>query len=201
MPKGLLRKASAVALNILTSSSANTDSSKSTLNVLSDDAPSENGIPQSILAFCTITTLLQIIQQEQPFKIIEDKPKLSDSDRRELKLLSAFSTVAVANHEVVAVIAKQCPGTVEVMACNYDDSTNQQIIEPPQTPSIFLAALFTKNFQRVRRDDFQKKENEDKRMAQEEGKRRFPVIKPTKMPPDFVGHGDEGLRKYLEQPR
>ena len=198
MPKGLLRKASAAALNILTSSSANTGSSESTLNVLSHDAPSENGIPQSILAFRTITTLLQIIQQEQPFKIIEDEPKLSDSDRRELKLLSAFSTVAVAHHEVVAVVAKQCPGTVEVMACNYDDSTNQQIIEPPQTPSNFFAALFTKNF---RKDDFQKTENEDKRMAEEEGKRRFPVIKPTEMPPDFVGHGDEGLRKYLEQPR
>lgn|SRR5271156_563820 len=196
----LLRKASAV-LKILTSTtpSANTGSSESSLNVLSHDAPSE-GIPQSILAFRTITTLLEIIQQERPFKIIEDDPKLSDSDRRELKLSSAFSTVAVANHEVVAVVAKQCPGKLEVMACNYEDSTNQQTIEPPQPPSNFtfpFAALFAKNF---RRDDFKKTENEDKRMAEEERKRRFPVIKTTELPPDLVGHGDEGLRQYLEQP-
>ena len=201
MPK-LLRKASAATLKLFMTPSANTGSSKSSLNVLSHDrdAPSE-GIPQNILAFRTITTLLQIIQQEQPFKIIEDERKLSDSDRRELKLSSAFSTVAVANHEVVAIVAKQCPGKLEVMACNYDDSTNQQTIEPPQPSSNFtfsFAALFTKNF---RRDDLNKIENEDKKMAEEERKRRFPVIKTTEIPPDLVGHGDEGLWKYLEQPR
>lgn len=148
MPK-LLRKASAAALKLFMTPSANTGSSESSLNVLPHDrdAPSE-GIPQNILAFRTITTLLEIIQQERPFKVIDDERKLSDSDRRELKLSSAFSTVAVANHEVVAIVAKQCPGKLEVMACNYD-STNQQTIEPPQPSSnstFSFAVLFTKNF-------------------------------------------------------
>ena len=196
MSHNLLRKVSTAFVQALTSTNPSSDSS----NILSQDSDAPSGIPPNILAFRTITRLLEIIQQERPFKIVEDEPELSNSDRRELRLLSAFSTVAVADRDVVAVVAKQHPGNLEVIACNYDDSRNQQPIEPPQAPSIlppgFLSWLFTKNF---RRDDLTKMEVEDKKMAEEERKRKYPVIKTIGVSPLLVGRSDEGLRKYLEQ--
>lgn len=177
----LLHKASRALLQSFTSNNS------------SNDVPSD--IPQNILAFRTITKMLAIIQQERPFKIIEDGPAISASDREELKLLSAFSSLAVVEHDVVAVVARQCPEKLEVVACNNDDSTNQKLPLPTVPSNRFAEWLFTKNF---RRDDLEKLEKEDKRLAEEERKRRFAVIQTTEISPVLVGDGDEGVRKYLE---
>lgn len=58
----------------------------------------------SILAFRTITKLLGLIQQEQAFIASQDTGGPNDQQRLELKITNALSTVAVINHEVVAVV-------------------------------------------------------------------------------------------------
>ena len=69
-------------------------------------------IPENILAFRTITTLLQAIQQHKPFKFMQDV-----NSQPELRLCTAFSTVAVIDREVVAVVAKRIPEILEVIVC------------------------------------------------------------------------------------
>ena len=146
-------------------------------------APSEV-IPDNILAFRTITTFLQRIQQRRPFKLLEDEQILSDSERRELRLITAFSTVAVIEHEVVAAVANRRPGKLEVIACtSLSNDENQQVITQSQAPTLFRF-LFTKN---PRTDDLKKQE-----------KIRVPVISDTDCPPGLEP-GDEGLKQYLEK--
>ena len=81
--------------------------------------PSPAGIPKNILAFRTITKLLSLIQQERAFQALQ--PRSEDNRRLELKLINALATVAVIEHEVVAVVTKhfspQTPDTLEITAC------------------------------------------------------------------------------------
>lgn len=59
-------------------------------------------IPQEILAFRTITKLLSLVQQERAIEAIETIPQ-DDQRERELQIINALATVAVTNHQVVAV--------------------------------------------------------------------------------------------------
>jgi hypothetical protein len=70
-------------------------------------------IPRNILAFRTITKLLSHIQQEQPFQVSWDKPP--PADKEELSLSTAFATIAVIDHEIVAVATRHNCEKVEVI--------------------------------------------------------------------------------------
>ena len=70
-------------------------------------------IPRNILAFHTITKLLSHIQQEQPFQVSWDKPP--PADKEELSLSTAFATITVIDHEIVAVVTKHDHDKVEVV--------------------------------------------------------------------------------------
>jgi hypothetical protein len=147
-----------------------------------------NGVPRNILAFRTITTMLTQIQQNRPFKI-SDIVGMSDMERQELKISNAISTVAVANHDIVAVVAKRAPKKLEVTACTHAQSDSENPVTLPSlTPSIMSRTwqlLFTKNF---RRDD---------------PKPAIPILDPiiidATIPAGLEQDDDEGLRQYLER--
>jgi hypothetical protein len=80
------------------------------------EQPIANGIPELILAFRTITTMLSYIQRETPSS--RAKPRPSDAAQRyELKILNALATLLVRENEVVAVVANPAshPGSIEVI--------------------------------------------------------------------------------------
>lgn len=86
---------------------------------------------QSIHAFRTTTTLLAHLQQEKKaFEVI--KPKEPVSDNLELTLSSAFSTVAVMRHEIVAVVTNRSSDTLELIAC---PQPPEKIHSPSDSPS------------------------------------------------------------------
>jgi len=154
----------------------------------------QSGIPENILAFRTITTLLERIQQHKPFKLLQDV----QDPQQELKLSTAFSTVAVINHEVVAVVAKRMPEMLEVIVgTNISPDQNQQVItQSPALNSIFpdfSSFLFVKNF---RRDDLKSAEPQktpDKQI-------RDPVINAIQPPPDLAPNpGYEELKQYIKK--
>jgi|SRR5271169_2238922 len=91
-------------------------------------------IPRNILAFRTITKLLSQIQQERAFQVSHSEAtRRLPEERLELKLSNAFSTVAVIEHEVVAVVTKRTSETLNVIACT---QTSGSINETPITPSL-----------------------------------------------------------------
>ena len=143
--------------------------------------------PKNILAFRSITMLLDHLRQWR-YNALEDEPQLSQDQRRELKICTAFSTVAVINHEVVAVVANRHHEKLEVIVCaNITDDKNQQLIQPQalgKLQSIFQF-LFTQN---SRPDD--SKEQEEEMATVRINK---PAIPPGLQP------GDEGLNKYMEE--
>jgi len=70
-------------------------------------------IPRNILAFRTITKLLSHIQQEQAFQVSWDNPPYPHNE--ELKISTAFATIAVIHHEIVAVVTKQTYERIHVV--------------------------------------------------------------------------------------
>ena len=103
-------------------------------------------IPRNILAFRTISKLLSQIQQEHLFQDTHPK-ELLPVERLELKLSNAFSTLAVIEHEVVAVVTKRTEEVLEVTACpqtltNQDPATSSGIFAP------FWHLLFAQNYRR-----------------------------------------------------
>ena len=74
-------------------------------------------VPRNHLAFRTITKLLAQIQQERMFQVLEKMPtKLPDPVFQELRLSSAFSTIAVIEHEIIAVVTSITPELLMVIA-------------------------------------------------------------------------------------
>jgi len=94
------------------------------------NADPSKAIPKSILAFRTITTLLEQIQQERKFQVLPSK-KHPQPDRLELKISNAFSTIAVIDHEVVAIVTKRTPEVLEITACTQTPANE----DPATTPS------------------------------------------------------------------
>jgi hypothetical protein len=97
--------------------------------------PSLNATPPNILAFRTITKLLSLIQQGRAIQVSEVKPQ--DGQRQQLKIMNALSTVAVMEHEIIAVVNNFNAGmfdltsnTLDLIACV--ESSNE---EPPIAPS------------------------------------------------------------------
>ena len=92
---------------------------------LKNDSESDDSnidVPNAILAFRTITTILSHIQTSTSTHATvtasnTTKGKLPKEQRNELRVLDALSAVMVRNHEVVAVMAKPYNGyNVEVVA-------------------------------------------------------------------------------------
>ena len=100
-------------------------------------------IPINILAFRTITKLLALIQQEQAFRTDTGMP--AADQRLELKLINALSTVAVIDHEVVAVVNKSGNDSGKVGLIAYVKPPNDTT---PSESSIFSLwkVLFSQNF-------------------------------------------------------
>jgi hypothetical protein len=75
-------------------------------------------IPEGILAFRTITTMLAVIQEGTTFS--DSKTSPSAEQRQELNILNSLSTVIVRDAEVVAVIVKDGSAErLEVIACTH----------------------------------------------------------------------------------
>jgi len=85
--------------------------------------PPLNGIPKNILAFRTITKLLSLIQQERAFRALQ--PRSEDNRRLELKLINALATVAVIEHEVVAVVNNINSDTLDRDSDKLDRDSNK----------------------------------------------------------------------------
>jgi len=88
-------------------------------------------IPKSILAFHTITTLLEQIQQQQKFQVLPLR-RPPQPDRLELKISNAFSMITVIDNEVVTVVMKCTSEVLEITACTQAPANEDPIIIPPQ---------------------------------------------------------------------
>jgi hypothetical protein len=97
-------------------------------------------IPRNILAFRTITKLLSLIQQERAFQALQ--PRSADNRRLELKLTNALATVAVINHEVVAVVNNLDSDKLDLIV-----SVESSRIPPSESPAPnLLHVLFPQNY-------------------------------------------------------
>ncbi|KAF8895838.1 hypothetical protein CPB84DRAFT_1930794 [Gymnopilus junonius] len=98
--------------------------------------PLTNSIPDGILAFRSITTLLGIIQQK-PYDscCVDEHPKV-------LWISVAFSTLAALGHEVVAVAAKQKSEGIEIIVCS--DGNDQITSKGP--PLVVCCFMLVKNY-------------------------------------------------------
>ena len=88
-------------------------------------------IPKSILAFRTITTLLEQIQQERKFQVIPSK-RQPQPDCLELKISNAFSTIAIMDNEVIAIVTKRTSEVLKITACTQAPAIEVPAITPPQ---------------------------------------------------------------------
>ena len=134
---GLLRKASSILLK---------DTSSAGTRDANDTCDSPCDIPQNILAFRTITTLLAKIQQERPiaYSNASDRRDISPEKKQELKISNAFANLAVTNTDVVALVSKNLGDRLEVIACsNHDQSSdNDQPVNPQSLSKLLLFGTF-----------------------------------------------------------
>ena len=92
-------------------------------------------IPRNILAFRTITTLLSKIQQEHAFQV-KPRPILSSQKRQELEISNAFSTLAVFDSDIVAVVTKRTPYGLDIVASTTQISINEDpLITQSESPT------------------------------------------------------------------
>ena len=99
----------------------------------------QGDIPRNILAFCTITKLLSHIQQEQAFKVSWNKSL--PENKEELGLSTAFATIAVIEHEIIAVVTKRTMERIEVVCTPQTPIQDTSIDDPSTDEHWFLRAL------------------------------------------------------------
>jgi hypothetical protein len=75
---------------------------------------------KKLAAFRTITAMLALIQQDRPLQLCSEDP--TEKEESELKIYSAISTLAVTDHEVVAVMANPAPPTLQLIVCQGQSS-------------------------------------------------------------------------------
>lgn len=112
-------------------------------------------ISREILAFRTITRLLGLIQQEQAARTPQNAGGPNSEQRLELKLTNALSTVAVIDHEVIAVVNNRKSGVESGNVCliAYVEPPNDT--PPPESSSLLSGIwriLFSQNFRRDSED-------------------------------------------------
>lgn len=89
-----------------------------TIGVSSHGATTSNAVPQNILTFRTIISMLALTQNAKNFEIqksANDRLPSGDTRRQELKICSAFAALAVMGTEVVAVVTKSTVDALEVI--------------------------------------------------------------------------------------
>ena len=91
-------------------------------------------IPRNILAFRTITKLISHIQQEKAFQVSWNN---SSADKEELALSTAFATIAVIDHEIIAVVTRHTCKEIKVLL------TSQT---PNKAPSIDRSSWLKRGF-------------------------------------------------------
>lgn len=107
-----------------TSSPGNTGNNpppNNTVNNPSHDSGTSNAVPGNILTFRTITTVLSYIQFNKNFEIQRtpyDALETNDLRRKEIKICSAFATLAVMDAEVIAAVTKPTQQATEVIVCS-----------------------------------------------------------------------------------
>ena len=74
-----------------------------------------------------------------------DLKKPEGNEQEELQIVNSFCTVAIADHNIVAVATKTRPG-VSIITCNH--LTNETDLPPQVSISQVWDLLFTKNFHR-----------------------------------------------------
>ena len=92
---------------------------------------------KKLAAFHTITTMLASIQQECPFHVsTEDQSK---EDLWELKIYNAICTLAIIEHEIVALVAKLEAQELQVILCTKlsDDDYLLSSTQSPQPTTHF----------------------------------------------------------------
>jgi hypothetical protein len=114
--------------------------------------PPLKDVPREILAFRTITRLLGLIQAA---RTSQNTGGPNSQQRLELKLTNALSTVAVIDHEVVAVVNNRRSGVEsgKVGLIAYVEPPNDT--PPPESSSLIpdlWKILFSQNFRRDSED-------------------------------------------------
>jgi hypothetical protein len=145
--------------------------------------PPPKNVPRNILAFRTMTKLLSLIQQEQAFQVEWVDPPLDD---KELVLSTAFATIAVIEHEVIAVVTKRTYGKLEVI-CSAE--IPPKALPPPPPPPWYLNFFVTSN---PRRDD----PGSTNPLA---GELAIGRADDAGIVPDFDLDDDVALRRWLEE--
>ena len=154
----------------------------------SSQKPAE--IPRNILAFRTITTLLRFIQQDKRLKLIDPQPlpqTPNDSDyyrQLELSILNALATVAITQHEIVAITSKRT-----------DLSKLELIASTTQSEDLPLSRILDKRSWM----DFLLTRNSDFSTQTTKVPIGYPVLSEASKPADFKGESDEELCQYLDQ--
>ncbi|CAA7258811.1 unnamed protein product [Cyclocybe aegerita] len=97
-------------------------------------------IPRNILAFRTITKLLSMLQKE-PVLPVEDVKLQEHTQHLELKLTSTFATLAVIEHEIVAVAHTIDSETLGLIACNFRHSDKDPKAPVLPEPTIINAEV------------------------------------------------------------
>jgi hypothetical protein len=113
------------------------------------NSSSNTTLPNHILAFRTISTLLAKIQQTDAPHTIDNLPEKGSSERQEIKILSALASFLVMDNEVIAVASKRNPdsveGEVEVIINSHTDDGIQLIPSSQSSVGNIIQYLFSKN--------------------------------------------------------
>ena len=148
--------------------------------------PSRDPVPKNkILAFRSITKMLSLAQSNRLQQIpAESNPRLSESEQLELSICSAFATVAVVEHEVVAVITnRRGKETLKVIVSFHSDriSSAKSLVTSPtkiKTKNLHLQFLAESNARREAAHDSP------------------PTIDPAEIPPGCDSKDDTEIRQY-----
>jgi hypothetical protein len=126
-------------------------------NALSSDA----GIPDNILAFRTITTILGQLPRTTPIEVTDNLESniLNSYDRQEVRMTDAFAHIAAGEHDIAAITTNRSFGDdtkLHVLACTKNPITPNNPITPLpiSIPANLIAnmkvwyLMFTRNFRR-----------------------------------------------------
>lgn len=117
----------------------------------------EKDVPRNILAFRTITKMLEAIQQQRfAFEASPADLDLTEAERSELRISNAFATLAVIEHEVVAVATIRRIKLEVLVSIHTNNSNNlykslkQSGSAPPPPSNKYLDHLCAQNFRQTR---------------------------------------------------
>jgi hypothetical protein len=129
----------------------NLQQSSGTGNPPPSDKASSNTIPANILAFRTITSLLSQLPRTNPLQPIDNlKDQIWDpSERQEIKISDAFAHLAVAQHDVAALVTSRGShdGMLHLLTCTQDPPVEelQPISKPTGLIEKIWHLMFTRN--------------------------------------------------------